>query len=1262
VTPTRTRVSKIAQWGLAALGSFVLLAVFGVWLLAQSVNQPWVKSKLVALVKDEAGLDIDYSELEIAFASGVRARSLRVLSPPRFEHEAPELLRLDGLELQVNVWSFVFGPREIAAVRVGSAEVSIVSDGAGHTSLTELFPAPASPERARLSQSLADLPHVSVKELDIGALRGRMIEVAAGRSPRVTTLSGLSVRGALQSGARGLTGTELHLVGAPNLHLELSADERVQHADIGFALEVRARDAESLAIVLRSSLGEQNVVAPLAQVAELLRIDATLQLDAAAGKTSLSVSSLRALDGAISGAVEAQLFDIERLRARVSGKLAAHLDALPVPVAGLALSSIDLDLSTQELAWEGDRVAGALAARGRVVGLDWAGPDASVSVPELTLLGDGQLQASPGSFQVTLRAPNIAAHWPGSSIKANAAALELHGQARDQAGEQRIDAEAVLALGSAHLAGPASSRAELTDAHWRTRLSGSALELATLALARLESHLEVAQLTLAQNRQQARFDTVSATCNIKDLARAAATTLGVSGAMQLGVSLPSVQVFDGRQRWSLRGSQLDATLPLSLSSATAQLSLASLAGPETSGGPLALNVVLQAPLSWAPDGPGDAQLEARGQLGRFRVGDSRGTLDGLRLLARKLDRDRYRLELDVTGASLVALGVPIAGGIVTQLRADGALGPGTLAVTTQLRGTGGAAVDLELEGQFERRSERLVYRAGLTAEKLEAFSALLPKSAARGAKGMLPAARLSASARGNFSGVLRQTTGPLPALTAAPLASARGSQSVQLELRDLDYHDTDSSIVVPALAIQVESLHRANGAGRATASISSGSVEISGAGESLRLSGLHQKLVATFAQSPALGVMDVTSTLELASASQSVFPEYRAIDLRLSSNLQVERLRSVFIRDLVLDNPASGTHLQASGALERALGSIPGGDTTITGREALSIEGKLSQELGPFVQAGLAARASGSVEVPFRLESGGLLGYRFLAKIECKQVSFANRDGSLVIEDLRGMVPVLEEFALLPSGPVLSPGPRASPLSETRFFDVHPFLAGDDYLTAGAIRFRGETLGPLAANLRVDRTDFAIDQLQAGYRGGQIVGQVRAAWRAGDPLLRLRLNVTGLRSKKSGGVLDANAALSFVPASLTLDGKVQVVRASREHLREMLDLLDPFHEMMNANRVRQALQLGYPKFVRFSLRDGAVDAKVELGGLAKLVRIDEIKAVPLGPILQKYVAPMLSGLIENRSEKAARIAATAPPAAHEEASGDAAREVENVRP
>jgi translocation and assembly module TamB len=93
------------------------------------------------------------------------------------------------------------------------------------------------------------------------------------------------------------------------------------------------------------------------------------------------------------------------------------------------------------------------------------------------------------------------------------------------------------------------------------------------------------------------------------------------------------------------------------------------------------------------------------------------------------------------------------------------------------------------------------------------------------------------------------------------------------------------------------------------------------------------------------------------------------------------------------------------------------------------------------------------------------------------------------------------------------------------------------------------------------------------------------------------------------------------------------VRASRSHVLDILNVLDPFRESANANRVRAALAVGYPKFVRFKLHDGTVDAKIELGGIAQLVRIGEIKAVPLGPLLQRYVAPTVAQLLPPRPER-----------------------------
>jgi len=621
---------------------------------------------------------------------------------------------------------------------------------------------------------------------------------------------------------------------------------------------------------------------------------------------------------------------------------------------------------------------------------------------------------------------------------------------------------------------------------------------------------------------------------------------------------------------------------------------------------------------------GGAQVQVQGRLARFEAGEASGALPELRLLASKAAPDRYQLELDARGSALAVAGQRLPP-LTAGLRAQAAPNDGDLTLSATLAGTRGGSLALDARARFDRALELLRYDVSLSARQLEAFAEAAARLDQRAAQLKLAGAQLRASAHGELTGVLQRGSQGWPELAPRPSSTARGKQSAKLELEGLDYRGPDRSLRIPRLALLLDATSGEGGGGKASARVSVPALEIDGGGSSLRLSGLEQALVASFERAPDQGMVEVDASLALASAAQSMLPGVPVRDLRLSSHIQIDRLRSIFLRQLALDNPASGSSLRAAGTLELLSRATSADADTLAGREALFFEGRLAQRLEPLQHLGLASRASGTLAVPFRLESGGLLGYRLIGALEADQVTWVSESGALAVEGLAGTVPVVEEFALLESGPVISDGPRTSPLSDTRFFDVHPFLSGNDYITADSLRIGTlQPLGPIAANVRIDRSDFLVDQLQAGYQGGQIVGQVRVAYRDNDPIVRMRLNATGIRSGKSRKVLDANAALTFVPRALTLDGKVQIVRASREHLDDILDVLDPFHESANANRVRRGLSLGYPKFVRFQLHDGAIDTKVELGGLAELVRIDEIKAVPLGPILQKYVAPTLN--------------------------------------
>ena len=1276
----RRATRRRRRWLVLALalvvGSFAAVAG-GACYVASHLDAPWVKTRVLAAVHDAAGFDVDYEGVELSLSGELRAHSLRLLSPPRFAAAAEDFARVDELLVQVRPWRLLLGQLEIDALRVGGISVKVVRDASGATSLSELFPeeeaAPPSESPSPLSHTLSELPSVRVREIQLARIGARYIELVADGTARVSSLAGSSAAGALHSGSDGLTGTELSLTGNP-LVLELSTPGGVRHAQLGLELGARAVEARAIALRGRVALREQDVVpswiSKAAQAAqELLALDATLRFDEDAGKTGLSIAPLRVFGTTLALDAQADVFDGEPSKIVASGNAnlsLSELPPLPAPVESVKLQGLELALHAKELAWDGTRIGGNVEYDGRLGRVELGEPEASVRLQTATLRGEGSFGQEAGQFTARLGARNVWSQSGSQTLEIDGLTLDSNGRARAVSGAQQIEVAATLALGGVHL-GAAGQQLALVDVNLVSRARATAAELAAGSLPALDATLTIAAASAADGVSRTLLQSLSATAAARGLAADAAAELGLRGDADVTLTVPTVRVLDGTGRGgrrehaslSARGATLHAAVPLSLETLTGSVSLAALDAGSASLGDLALDFELAHPLAW---GAGRAEVPRallRGRLGAVEAAGSGGSLEGLRLLAEQPSAGRYHVELDATGASLELDGRALPGKVSAELRADAEPDAGTLTLSTDVRGERGAALDLDIDGRFDRATERLRYHAGLSAQKLGAFAAVVSDVEPRAAALRLEGARLSAQARGDFAGVLRAGEGGAPELREHPLASARGTQSAQLALEGLDYRSNARTLVVPKLELELESSHRDDGAGDARARLAMKSLRLEGGGTSVRLQDVDQKLVATFDRSPDHGMMNIHSSLELGAAAQSFLPEYPVRGLSFTSDVQIDRLRSIYLRELAIDNPASGSSLRAKGTLELLAKAGPGGEQTLVGREALSFEGQLEQKLGSLQALGAASHASGTLSVPFRLESGGLLGYRLLAALQAKQVSFVKKDGAFSVQNLNGVVPLIEEFAVLESGVVVSAGPRTSPLSDTRFFDVHPFLSGNDYVTADSLGIGGiEPLGPVAANVRVERSDFVVDQLQAGYRGGQIVGQVRAAYRDGDPIVRFRLNATGLRSGRSQKVFDANAALSFVPGAMTLDGKVQIVRASREHLEDIMDVLDPFHESANANRVRQALALGYPKFVRFQLHDGAVDTKVELGGIAQLVRIDEIRAVPLGPILQKYVAPTLSRFWNPHATAPAADASAEPLEASGEAAPDSAPRAE----
>jgi hypothetical protein len=68
----------------AGLGVPVVLATFAVlslWFVGRDLDRPWIKSRVQAFTREQFGLGIDYEGVELSPSEGLRARSLRLLTP-----------------------------------------------------------------------------------------------------------------------------------------------------------------------------------------------------------------------------------------------------------------------------------------------------------------------------------------------------------------------------------------------------------------------------------------------------------------------------------------------------------------------------------------------------------------------------------------------------------------------------------------------------------------------------------------------------------------------------------------------------------------------------------------------------------------------------------------------------------------------------------------------------------------------------------------------------------------------------------------------------------------------------------------------------------------------------------------------------------------------------------------------------------------------------------------------------------------------------
>lgn len=193
-----------------------------------------------------------------------------------------------------------------------------------------------------------------------------------------------------------------------------------------------------------------------------------------------------------------------------------------------------------------------------------------------------------------------------------------------------------------------------------------------------------------------------------------------------------------------------------------------------------------------------------------------------------------------------------------------------------------------------------------------------------------------------------------------------------------------------------------------------------------------------------------------------------------------------------------------------------------------------------------------------------------------------------------------------------------------RFADQHPLLSRSGFLSIARLTTPLVTIAPLVGNLEIEQNVISLRQFEMGVRGGSITGQCGIVWEGPKSTLELHVRASGVQSSH-GEPFDGNIAVAISAADRTIEGRAEILRIGERHLLDLLDLQDPQHVDPGMNRIRMALNFGYPDNLRLVFDHGFASAHLELGGLARLIRIGELRGIPMGPIVDKMLAPMLDG-------------------------------------
>lgn len=1206
----RWRLKRLIVGALLVLvATVVLLLGAGVVVLHQ-LDQPWLKQRIVSRVEAETGLRLDYQAARVSVLSGLHLEALVVRTPSPFEGAAPELLRVGTLDAHWSLGALLSRTPRVERVVARDVAFTQVADDAGPTSLDAVTgpeapepveePVGASRQAAALLASAPPFGTIELSGVSLGYVRVRNGAVVDRWS-----LSGLAARieAKRHDGAWKLF-AELGQPGSP----------------------------------LPLALGREGPAAPAAQAALELALSAELGASAAGARVDLDVArqsfapgfTVRTLlHGAVTAKFEGEkqhiAVDLDRTRLTDSAEVQAALvlpDAAELPpVLIRALADVDLGRLVQALP---EDLRPFTLERGKV---HLEALDVTLSaMPQLGAQGRLGLEVEVAALQQR-------------QLSLGGGRLSLAATPDPQQG---LTAQLAFALHGLEVRGPTALRipkasGELKGHQLRPDLASPLQVAGDVALSGRVETLDVRTSGLRVMAERLGLQLQAPLTGKPPFTLKADLPVGMLQVITaegqellkgpVNVKLHASEVFPrweeprlSRARALLEldvgtlHASLDATkgtddVAYTLDTQTPDLVAARPFIPDSVaahvpwkglGVALASKGRLTALFSASP------RLEHRTELRLQRPGwDDVTAREATLVLDSHGDVWRHQGELDLQLEGL-RIGDSDAGPQHQRLTVD--VDRRKPSLRLGLTRQAGLKVEVDAALAFDRKARAL--RVDLKGD-LPPLGPLAPLLARAGVPREVETSRVAfkGEIHGALFGVLKDITAEgTPLLTPDPLRTGAFEGTAVVDAWGLRWRQDALSINLPEAHWKAES-HVDGPRRRVHSHLTAEKLSVNLRDRRLSFAGVSSDTTISFTDKLEAAEMEGRHQIKVRTLEQNPALPYPVQDLETSFTLRHKPHGVVHVPDLKLVNPGTGTGLNVQGRLDLS-----------DGRRRLAFRGALEQDLSKLAQPG-RVESSGKVSVDFRVASPDLVIFRTVSRLVFQNVNLRLPESGVAVETLDGDVPLTENVEFSEGQVQLLNDIDVNPYAMLRFADQHPLYSSNSFVSVGRITTPRLTIAPLAGNLSITQNVVSMSQLEMGVRGGRITGQCLLDWKGKHSTLEAHVRATGVKSSR-GEPFDGNAAVVISARDRSVNGRAEILRIGNRHLLDLLDLEDPRHVDPATNRVRYALGLGYPEHVRVSFNHGFGSLRITMGGLAQLISIDEIRGIPLGPLVDRMLLPM----------------------------------------